>query len=184
NVKIIDTVTETEGPNSPQSWLAGLWSVNMQYRNFQVTFRPPKISKVAGHGSWTVIVDAPGLRMQDPSLRPNADDGHGKITWWFRPGKNQPSSFHAALGDEWPVRMNLSMQRWPMRWVSDALWAIGDGVLVYAIALWMAWRHWRQRRDNNEQNNEQRKLSLSVILISSLGIAYYLIYVIDDYLWD
>src|SRR5947207_1747688 len=24
NVKIIDTVTETEGPNSPQSWLAGL----------------------------------------------------------------------------------------------------------------------------------------------------------------
>lgn len=179
NVKIIDTVTETEGPNSPQSWLAGLWSVNMKYRNFQVSFLPPKISKVAGHGSWTAIVDSPDLSIQDPSLRPNADDGHGKITWWFRPGKNQPSSFDMAFRDKWPVRMNLSMQRWPMRWISDALWAIGDGVLVYAITLWMAWRHWRLRRDNNEQ----RKLSLSVILISSLGIAYYLIYVIDDYLW-
>ncbi len=178
SVRIVDTVTDTDSFDSGSGWDLGVWRVTRKASGYSASFRPKRVRAGVIHGRWTVTLDAPGFIVQGTMKSPAADNGHGKLTWSFRKNQVLPH-IDAVLKDAWPVRMNLAMQRWPMRWLSDGLWAITDGALLYGIALWLALRLWRRRADNPDQ----RRLAVAAASISLLGLGCYVGYVADDYLW-
>jgi hypothetical protein len=182
-VQIVDTVTETDSFDRGSAWDMGIWHVARQPWGYSASFTPQEVGVGVIHGHWTVTLDAPGFRVQgtaqEPLPSPATDDGHGKLTWSFPKDQLLPD-INAELRGAWPVRMNLATQRWPMRWLSDALWAVTDGALLYGIALWLAWRLWRRRPGNPGQ----RRLAGAAASISLLGLGCYAGYVIDDYFWN
>jgi Family of unknown function (DUF6185) len=178
SVRIVDTVTETDSFDSDSVWDLGVWQVTRQAWGYSASFSAEKVDAGLTHGHWTVTLDAPGFIVQGTMKSPAADNGHGELTWSFQKNQVLPA-INAALKGAWPVRTNLAMQRWPMRWLSDGLWAVTDGALLYGIAVWLAWRLWRRRPDNPGQ----RQLAVAAASISLLALGCYVGYVVDDYLW-
>ncbi len=179
-VKIIDTVAEADSPDAEsQTWEMGPWSVAVSTSGFYVSFSPERIpSSLARRGNWTVSLEAPNLNVQQMSNRPDADDGHGKFTW-SSPPEHKLEKIQVALKGDRRIRMTVATWQSPDRWLSDVSWTIGDGVLIYSIALWLAWRLWHRRAGNPGQ----RRLAISVISISLFGIVCYAGYVLDNYFW-
>ncbi len=178
SVQIVDTVTETDSFDSDPVWDLGLWQVTREPWGYSASFSAEKVDAGLTHGHWVVTLDAPGFIVQGTMKNPATDNGDGKLTWSFPKNQVLPA-FSAELKGSWPVRVNLAMQRWPLRWLSDGLWAVIDGALLYGIALWLAWRLWRGRPDSPGQ----RRLAVATASISLLGLGCYIGYVADDYLW-
>lgn len=177
----------SDGPEAQQPWDEGLWSVAKYTWGYKITFEPEKITSASGHGPWTVTLDAPGLSIEDPTGQVAAADGDGTMTWVFPPSRHPLSGVSILLASPWQVRMNLASDRWPMRWFSDALWTLGDGVVVDIVALWMCWRmlrHGRGSRNGRSRDRlRQQDLPIAVIFIALLSVVGYVGYVIDDYYW-
>lgn len=157
----------------------GPWSVERPVWGFKVSFRPDRLIPLARKADWTVTLEAPDLTVRSLSSSPDADDGHGKYMWSSPPEQHQPMNITVALGSEGQTRIALATQRPPLRWFSDVSWTIGDGVLLYSIVSWLAWRLWRR----SANNREQRRLAMAVVFISLFGIVCYMGYVLDDFFW-
>lgn len=203
-VDITDIVTVADGPETPQTWDEGPWTVTKQPSGYDVSFQGQHL---LADGSWTVTVEAQGLNILDPEPQPATDDGQGKLTWSFPPpkhpaGKNpapqQVPRVSVSLPAPWQVRMNLASDLWPARWLSDASWTLGDGIVFDVIVLLLSWRLLCRRRGNSPEAATALKLltrkraaprlpaeelPVTVILITFISVIAYAGYMLDDYQW-
>jgi hypothetical protein len=214
-VNITDIVTMTDGPEAWQTWYEGPWTVTKQNSGYDIAFRG---QHTLADGSWSVTVKAPGLTILNPAPQPTTDNGQGKLTWSFPapkhsvgkdPAPQQVPQVLVSLPSPWQVHMNLATDRWPVRWLSDASWTLGDGIVFDAVVLLLSWRLLRRKRGGRPDGAPTLKFStiklfgskfpamefptlevpeedrlpavvMSITFVSVIAYAYYLI---DDYQW-
>lgn len=208
-VNITDIVTMTDGPEAQQTWQEGPWTVTKQSSGYDVAFQGQHL---LADGTWTVTVEAPGLTILHPLPQPTKDDGQGDLTWSF-PAPKQPAKQHhsapqqiprvsVSLPSPWQVHMNLASDRWPVRWLSDASWTLGDGVIFDIVVLLLSWRLLRRRRRSSSETPPPKlltrklltrkrptprlpaeELPATVIFLTFISVIAYAGYLFDDYLW-
>jgi len=198
-VNVTNVITMADGPDAPPIWREGPWTVTKEAGGYQVAFAPQQPSAAAQYGSWTVTLCAPDLNIVHPAPEPATDSGQGKLTWSFlaaKPPAKPPAKTTAArqpkkpaprplprvsvaLTSPWQVHMNLAADPWPMRWLSDASWALNDGVLFDVVVLVLSLRLLRRRSGKPEQ----RRLPAAVISLSCVSIIAYGYYLLDNYIW-
>jgi hypothetical protein len=185
SVTITDTVAEVDNPDAgTQAWQMGPWEVERPVWGFKVAFWPDRLTPLgrqadwADQADWTVTLEASDLTVRWLSISPDASDGRGNYTWSSPPEQLPPTNIKADLGSEGQTRTALATQRPPLRWLSDVSWTIGDGILLYSITSWLAWRLWCRRL-----NDRERHLAMAVLSISLFGIICYIGYILDDFFW-